>query len=246
MLLFQEGFTTEELYPIGDMNDLLKRIVLVHLPALRSLDLGVNYNYGTTWPFISTTVPLTYIRLYLPNINNLVKLMSTPPLFDTLRQLHIQTNNSADALSFPSISTLSIEMANLHTFTLVQAFFYTCTIDWSHIELLTSSKVMPALRRANIALFMKIDDFVRIHKAPLFTDQRHVEVNFAFSLVNNSRYNEMTKFIPCGSRFHPREIVGATFVVDYWSGISEQVDNADPYVNRHLMILLEISSLNET
>lgn len=201
----------------------------------------MTYYAAPSWSFTSAIVPLTYLRLYLPDIISLVKIMLTPPLSDTLRQLHVQTNNYIDrSSSFPSASIVSIEMVNLHTFTLAQAFFYNFPIDWAHVELLTSSKVMPALRRANIALFMEINDFNRIRTTPLFIDQRRVEVNFAFTLVrsvNNLQYKEMTQFIPCGSHSHPREVVGATCVVDYWLATTERVADADPYVSGHFMIL---------
>ena len=129
MLLFQDGLTMEQHYPIGSIKNLIENVVLDRLPALRSLDGGMNY-FGTCWPFTHAIVPLTYIRLYLPNINTLVRLMSTPSLSDTLRQLHIQTNNCVDRSSSPpSISALSIEMVNLHTFTLVQSFFYQFIIE---------------------------------------------------------------------------------------------------------------------
>ena len=77
-----------------------------------------------------------------------------------------------------------MEMVNLHTFTLVQTFFSRFSIDWAHFELLTSSKVMSALQRTNVALFMNINDFSHIRSAPLFTDHCRVEVNFAFSLIS--------------------------------------------------------------
>lgn len=245
MLFFQDGLTIERSYPIGDMKDLIDNVVLGRLPALRSLDGGMNY-FQTCWPFTHAIVPLTYIRLYLPNINSLVRLMSTPPLCETLRQLHIQTNNCVYPLSPPpSISALSIEMVNLQTFTLVQSFFYQFIIEWTHFELLTSSMVMPALRRANISLFMNINDFSRIRSAPIFNDHRRVEVNFAFSVINCPQYNEMTRFIPCGGRFYPREIVGATFVANEWIYRSEWPSSIDPYVSSHCMMFAEISLLEK-
>ena len=90
---------------------------------------------------------------------------------------------------------------------------------------------MPALRHANISLFMNINDFSRLHSAPIFIDHRHVEVNFAFSVINCSQYNKMTRFIPRGGCFHPREIAGATFVVNDWCDRSKRLDNGDPYVS---------------
>ena len=114
-------------------------VLLVHLPSLQSLDLGGNY-HGTAWPFTTTIVPLTYIRLSLPNIGILVKLMSTPPLPNTLRQLHIEVGNDTyDSSSEDVIHDLSVSMVNLHTFTLIESFLSKLTIEWKHVEMLTSS-----------------------------------------------------------------------------------------------------------
>ena len=55
----------------------------------------------------------------------------------------------------------------------------------------------------------------------MFTDQRHVEVNFAFNLINYPQYKEITQFIPSGSRCHRRETIGVTFLVSKWSERSE-------------------------
>ena len=228
-------------YPVGDIVPIMKNVLLVRLPALRSLDLGVNY-HRTGWPITTAIVPLTYIRLHLGNLETLVELMSTPPLSDTLRQLHIEMGNAEfDSSSHALIPTLLIEMINLHTFTLVQNFFSLLTVEWKNFEMLTSSKVMPALRRANVALFVNINDFSRISSASLFTDHRQVEVNFAFSLFNCPRYNEMTRFIPHGGCFHPREIAGATFVVNDWCDRSKRLDNGDPYVSNCFIIFFLIS-----
>ena len=228
-------------YPVGDMVLIMNDILLVQLPALRCLDLGVNY-HRTGWPFTTMIVPLTYIRLHLQDTETLVELMSTPPLSNTLRQLHIEMGNDRfDLSSHALISTLSIGMINLHTFTLVQKCFSVLTVEWTNVELLTSSRVMPALRRANVALFVDINDFSRISSASLFTDHRQVEVNFAFSLVNCRRYNEMTQFIPRGGCFHPREIAGVTFVVNDWCDRSKRLDNGDPYVSNCFTIFLLLS-----
>ena len=58
--------------------------------------------------------------------------MSTPPLSNTLRQLHVTIGNSDYDTHCPvSMSNLSIRMVNLHTFTLVQTFFSMLTIEWT-------------------------------------------------------------------------------------------------------------------
>ena len=143
------------------MVKLINHILLIYLPALRSLDLGMEY-HGTNWPLTTAIIPLTYLRLILPNMDSLVRLLSTPPLSSTLKQLHVgMGENTSNIHSIPK-SDLSIQMINLHTFTLAQKFFYASTIEWKIFEILTSSTVMPVLRRANVSIFLDINDLNRI------------------------------------------------------------------------------------
>ena len=140
---------------------------------------------------------------------------------------------------------ISMQMANLHTFILVQSFFFsTLRIEWALLECLTSSNVMPALKRANIAVFPNINDSNRIRSAPLFADHRHVIVIFAFNLISCSQYAEMTRFIPRGSRSHPREIVGVTFMVNTWSDRSKWLASGDPY-SRDSSIKFSLTACSE-
>ena len=231
------------------MGLLMKNLLRIHLPALRSFDLGINY-YGTSWPFLTEVVPLTYLRVGVPSIDALVRLMSTPPLFQTLRQLHVKVGNSSfNICSVLSASDLSIEMINLHTFTLVQKFFSMLTIEWTVFEKLTSSKVMPALRRANVSLFLNVKDLKQISSAGLFTDHRHVDVHFAFHLINCPQYTEVTQYIPHGNHFHPRNVVGATFTVNHWSDRTQWSSDGDIFVSNILARfpphLLEGSNIKE-
>jgi hypothetical protein len=123
-------------------------------------------------------------------------------------------------------------MVNLHTFTLVQTFFSVLKIEWTDFEILTSSNVMPILRRANVSLFINTNDLSCIGSTPLFTDHRHVDVHFAFNLINCPQYIKVTPYIPRGNRFHPREIVGATFVVNHWChDKSKWLIDDDPFVS---------------
>jgi hypothetical protein len=217
---------------------LLDNILLIHLPALRSLDLGIQY-HGTRWNITTAVVPLTYLRLSLPSMDILIRLISTPPLFQTLRQLHIQIGNShfdSKGDFSASMSHLPIRMINLHTFTLLQTFFSVLTIEWTVFEMLTSSKMMPVLRRANTSIFIKINDLNRIGSSSLFTDHRHVDVHFVFNLVNCPQDTNMSQYIPRGSCFHPREIVGATLLVNRWRNRSKWPTNANPFVSYSPMI----------
>jgi len=129
-------------------------------------------------------------------------------------------------------------MVNLHTFTLVQTFFSRFTIEWTLVEMLTSSKVMPILRHANLSIFLNINDLNRIDSSPLFIDHRHVDVHFAFHLMNYPQYMKVTQYIPRGNRFHPREIVGVTFIVNHWAPKSERLPDGDPFVSHCSIIYL--------
>ncbi|CAF4614776.1 unnamed protein product, partial [Rotaria sp. Silwood2] len=88
-----DGFTINSEYTIAYIATLIENILFIRLPALRSLDLGMN-NYGTCWPITTAVVPLTYLRIDLPRMDTLISLISTPPLCDTLRQLHVHIVNN--------------------------------------------------------------------------------------------------------------------------------------------------------
>ncbi|CAF4302409.1 unnamed protein product [Rotaria sp. Silwood2] len=49
-------------------------------------------NYGTCWPITTAVVPLTYLRIDLPCMDTLIRLISALPLYDTLRQLHVHVD----------------------------------------------------------------------------------------------------------------------------------------------------------
>ncbi|CAF4166576.1 unnamed protein product, partial [Rotaria magnacalcarata] len=165
-----DGFSMTFDYPPGDMVVLINNLLRIQLPALQSLDLGMNY-CGTTWPITTAVAPLTYLRLSLSNMDNVLCLTSTEPLSNTLRHLHITIGESSFNTHCPvSMYNLSIRMINLHTFSLVQTFFSMLTIEWAVFEILTSSSVMPVLRRANVSLFININDINRIGSSGIFTD----------------------------------------------------------------------------
>ncbi|CAF4447927.1 unnamed protein product [Rotaria sp. Silwood2] len=88
-----------------------------------------------------------------------------------------------------------------------------------------------------MSLFIDIDDLNLIGSSPLFTDHRTIDVHFAFNLINCSQYLEMTQYIPRGSGFHPREIIGVTFVVKHWSSRSKWLANGNPSIMEKLCSL---------
>lgn len=111
--------------------------------------------------------------------------------------------------SIPKRVVLS-KLINLHTFTFVQSISSYNIFEWSIIESLTAPNVMPVLRRMNLAIFLYADDLNRINRSPLFSDDRQVDVQFAFIINDYPLGVQLKHRIPNGSRFHPRQIVGIT------------------------------------
>ncbi|CAF4812892.1 unnamed protein product [Rotaria sp. Silwood1] len=98
--------------------------------------------------------------------------------------------------------------------------------------------VMPILQRTNVSLFININDLNHISSSSLFIDHRHVDVHFAFNLINGPQYKWITQYIPCGNRFHPREIIGTTFVINHWSNRSEWLTDNDRILSYCSIIFL--------
>ena len=69
----------------------------------------------------------------------------------------------------------------------------------------------------------------------LFTDDRQIDVQFAFIVDNSSLGIQLSHQIPRGSRFHPREVVGVTCVASCLLLKDEQPTNLNCYVSIVLM-----------
>lgn len=121
-------------------------------------------------------------------------------------------------------------MMNLHTFTLVQTILSDNRIEWSTIELLTAPNYMPILRRVNLAIFITLDELHGMKRSLLFTDDRRIDVQFAFIVDDVSSGVQLSDQVPHGSRFHPRQVVGATCVR---SGLSPEYRHL-PNINCHV------------
>ncbi|CAF2643534.1 unnamed protein product [Rotaria sp. Silwood2] len=156
--------------------------------------------------------------------------MSTLPLSNTLRQLHVKIAD-CDYSKYVTepITDLLVKMTNLHTLTFVDIFFALSRIEWTFFEMLTSSNTMPVLQRANICLIMNVNDLNCIAPSPIFNDDRHADINFAFSIIDCPAYLQMTQYIPRGSHCHPRELIGATCVIKYEDKSTQSTYDADPY-----------------
>ena len=190
--------------------------VLPHLTSLRFLDLGQDTGFGLTNLQITTTpTRLTYVRISLGDVAHLYHLMSNKTLSTTLEQLHV-TLRSKDPLCeklLPEDLELP-PMINLHTFTLIQTILSDNRIEWSTIESITTPDHMPVLRRVNLAIFITVIDLYRINRSLLFTDDRRIDVQFAFILESASVDIQSIHQMVHGSRFHPRQAVGVTCVLN--------------------------------
>ncbi len=227
------GFAGHISRPRGRLATLVQN-VLSHLTSLRSLDLGQDTGFGlVNWHITAIQSPLNYLRVSLTDTEHLYDVISAETLSTTLEQLHV-TLRSHDWIR--ELQTLSegLEfhpMMHLHTFTLIQSIFSEDRIEWSTIELLTAPKVMPVLRRMNLAIFISINDVNRINDSLLFTDDRQIDVQFAFIIDNAFPGVQQSYQMPYGSRFHPREVVGVTCTVSGLSNKYKDSTNLDCYVS---------------
>ena len=131
-------------------------------------------------------MPLNYLAITLNSTCTLLDIMSTEPLSHTLQELHIKLaaecylENSLDKIHLLS------EMKVLHIFSFVKSFNWHSAVEWTILDLLTSSNIMPLLKRMNFALVINVIDLVRIDNSALFRDFRHIDVHYAF-IINDER-----------------------------------------------------------
>lgn len=112
------------MHPRGRLPTLVE-IVLPHLSALRSLDLGEDTGFGITNCRIDTIqCPLNYLRVPMPDINQLCHIMSLETLSTTLEQLHVTMRSLGAGKRNALPKQLALpKMNHLHTFTVVQSIF---------------------------------------------------------------------------------------------------------------------------
>ena len=165
------------------------------------------------WDITPVRAPLTYLRVTLHSVYDLLAILATRPLFKTLRQLHVTLrDNGIDRCLQVSDMKLVFCMSSLRTFTFVKALYRQFADEWPLIDILTSATVLPVLQRANLVVAIDALDLDRIHRSALFTDHRRVDVQFAFILNDNSSHTAFDRRVPRGSRSHSRSIASATFV----------------------------------
>ncbi len=211
--------------------------VLPHLISLRSLDFGQETGFGlTNWQVTTIHSPPKYLRVSLTDTAHLFHVVSAERLSTTLEQFHV-TLRSMDSM-YENISPKELElppMMHLHTFILILSIFSQSRIKWSTIELLTAPKVMPVLRRINLAIFITMDDLDCMNRSLLFNDDRQIDVQFAFIIDSSSLGIQLSHQMPRGSHFHPREVIGVTCVVSWLFLKDQQPTNRNCYVSIVLM-----------
>jgi len=114
------------------------------------------------------------------------------------------------------------------------------------MDLLTSSKIMPVLRRMNFSLVIDVDDLLEMKNSKLFTDSRHIDVHYAIITNDDCPHIELLNFLPYGSHFHPRQIASATFISDCWPDNQPFKTPGQIYVSFHLIKIISMQgySLN--
>jgi len=170
------------------------------------------------WHITAVQVPLTYLRVVLNKMDSLLRVISTQPLLNTLRQLHVRIRDDEFDEDFRlSATSLLPCMNHLQTFTFIKSLFHQFNDEWTFIETLTARNVMPTLQRANLTVAITVDDLNRIDRSALFTDDRRVHVRYAFVLNDNwQKHSDLSERIPRGSRYHPQQIGGAVLVCSSW------------------------------
>ncbi|CAF4968444.1 unnamed protein product [Rotaria sp. Silwood1] len=203
-------------YPSWNLCEFINKI-LNHPCALRSLDLGMESSFFLHhWPFKTIQIPLLYLAITLDTADVLLNIMSTEPLQHTLEQLHIKlADNSCLQDNLGAIHRLS-EMKALHTLSFVKSFNWHSIGEWTFINLLTSSNIMPVLRRVNFSLVIDVNDLIQMRNSALFTDSRHIDVHYAFIVIDDRPHEQLVNYVPCSSQSYSRQIASATFISDCW------------------------------
>ena len=165
------------------------------------------------WNTIPVRVPLTYLRVTVHRIKDLLAIMATRPLSTTLRQLHVKLRSHGRNLTVSvSEMKLAFSMSSLHTFTFVKSFHWQFEDEWTVLDALTSSAVMPVLQWAKLIVTIDVSDLNRIGRSELFNDHRRIDVQYAFIHKCVSLHSDLDQRIPRGSRSHARSVSSATFV----------------------------------
>ena len=175
------------------------------------------------------------------------ELMSLESLSSTVEQFHVTMRSQycipddfPMQMILPMELDLSMELAvhpmtHLHTFVFVQSMFSESSIEWSTIEHLTTSNVMPVLRQVKLAMLITADELYSINGSSLFTDDRRVDVHFAFIIKKTTPDFPSSQAMLHASRSHPREVVRARCLISRLNLAHQELINHDCYVS-HLLL----------
>ena len=235
------------MHPVGRLDSLVQT-VLPHLTTLRSLDLGEHTGAGLPlWQITPTPSSLLYLRVPVQDMTQLHELMSLESLSSTVEQFHVTMRSQhcipddyPMALNLPMELDLSMELAlhpmtHLHTFVFIQSIFAWSSIGWSTIEHFTISNVMPVLRQVKLAMLITVDELDSINRSSLFTDDRRVDVHFAFIIKETTLDLPSRQAMLHASRSHPREVVRARCLISQLNLAHRELTNYDCYVS-HLLL----------
>ena len=179
---------------------------------------------------------LNYLAITLDSTCTLLDIMSTEPLSHTLKELHIKLTDESDLENSLDKIHLLPEMKVLHTFSFVKSFDWQSDVEWIIVDLLTSSNIMPLLRRMNFTLVINVIDLVGMNNSALFTDFRHIDVHYAFIINDECSHIELLNYVQHGCRSHPREIASATFICGDWPDNQPFTTPSLFYVSFHFFI----------
>jgi hypothetical protein len=166
------------------------------------------------WNITPIRAPLSYLRITVHRVDDLLAIMMTRPLSTSLRWLHVKLRDTRQApAGYPVPDTMiAFRMSSLQSFTFIKPLSRQVADEWTFFDALTSSTVMPVLQRAKLIVAIALSDLNWIDRSGLFNDHRRVDVQYAFILNDERSHTELDKRIPRGSHSHPRAVASATYV----------------------------------
>ena len=209
----QAGITKNIVYPSWNLCKFLAK-TLPHLTDLRSLDLGMERSFFLHhWPFKRIQTSLINLTITLSGMNNLLLIMSTEPLAQTLQQLRITINDMNNRLYY-NLNDVSLtpQMKALKVFSFVKTFGCCFGEEWTFVDRITSINIMPVLQHMSFCIVMNADDLVRMNQSALMTDCRHVDIRFAVMINDDRSHMELLPYVQRSSR----QMASATFVSQCW------------------------------
>ncbi|CAF1652071.1 unnamed protein product [Adineta ricciae] len=215
------GVTQKYIHPKCDIISIVKNIIFRHLHSLRSLDFGPNdFNGVYDWRITHISARLTFLRVSLWWPSDVVRLISTPPLPETLKYLYISLSDiTCGMLSrLPNKQQLA-PMKQLRSFTFMKSFIWRFDNELAFIELLTCEDIMPMLQRVKLSIILNNHEFDRFKQCSIFNDHRCIDVHFALCIEDYDRCFNSTDLIPHGSFSYPKEVRGSALMVNYWYNI---------------------------